>query len=70
MGRKLSDHDMALFTRAFDVACVEATLTGAAGRGVIHRLVLERYRSEAGEEEIKSLVKKIIAQRRGLLLLR
>lgn len=68
MGRKMSDHETASLRRAFDTACDEATLTGAAGREVILRAVLERYTSEASEEDIKMLVRTIIAQRRGLLV--
>ncbi len=68
MGRKLSDHETASLRRAFDAACGEATLTGATGREVILRVVMERCTSEASEEDFKRLVRTIIAQRRGLLL--
>ncbi len=66
MGRRLLDHEMACLKRAFDAACDEATLTGCSGRDVIRRIVLERYTTESSEDEFKSLVRKIIAQRRGL----
>lgn len=63
---RLTPADLARLEQALERACAEATLTGAAGRDVIYRRLLARFRQGASDEELIRQAMMIIARRRGL----
>lgn len=63
---RLTPDDLVRLEQALDRACADATLTGAAGREIVYRLLLARYRQQASNEELQRQAAKLIAQRRGL----
>lgn len=65
---RLTPDDLVRLEQALDRACADATLTGAAGREIVYRLLLARYRQKASNEELERQAAAIISQRRGLVV--
>ncbi len=59
--------DLGILSRAFDRACTECALTGAAGRAVLAKTLLIRFKNGVTrEEDLVDVARIFVWRRRGL----